>query len=478
MILRRVAGETQDIQGVRTRELELSRPSSLRSRIATLAAVLVTLAVGATALLSYVAVSGAMEDGEVLELEARTVALMRQTQYVLDTSGSDVEMLGILVDQFRTDNPGYRVAVSPGENQPFVGDPVPIDRFARKGQGPDWTQETFSNEWVSVLRDGDGVTIALARDTGGVLAQDNRLRATLMGIVGLGTLLAALSGSLIARSTLRPLERLRRSVDRVRDSNELEPIEVEGDDEYSRLAESLNETMASLNDSRVRQSQLVADAGHELRTPLTSMRTNIELLTMLHRSGQRTMMAEQELNDLEDDVTAQMEEMSTLIGDLVDLAREDVPQKEFEPERLDGVLADAVERVKRRRPDVEFRFRADPWVMDADSNALSRAPVNLLDNAAKWSPPGGVVRVSLRAAKRSAVLIIDDSGPGIPVEERTKVFERFYRAPESRAMPGSGLGLAITQQVLRRHGATIAVEESDDGGTRIRVVFPGRPVSE
>ncbi|EFK54453.1 HAMP domain-containing histidine kinase [Corynebacterium genitalium ATCC 33030] len=478
MILRRVAGETQDIQGVRSRELELSRPSSLRSRIATLAAVLVTLAVGATALLSYVAVSGAMEDGEVLELEARTVALMRQTQYVLDTSGTDVEMLGMLVDQFRTDNPGYRVAVSPGENQPFVGDPVPVDRFARKGQGPDWTQETFSNEWVSVLRDGDGVTVALARDTGGVLAQDNRLRATLMGIVGLGTLLAALSGSLIARSTLRPLERLRRSVDRVRDSNELEPIEVEGDDEYSRLAESLNEMMASLNDSRVRQSQLVADAGHELRTPLTSMRTNIELLTMLHRSGQRTMMAEQELNDLEDDVTAQMEEMSTLIGDLVDLAREDVPQKEFEPERLDGVLTDAVERVKRRRPDVEFRFRADPWVMDADSNALSRAPVNLLDNAAKWSPPGGVVRVSLRAAKRSAVLIIDDSGPGIPVEERSKVFERFYRAPESRAMPGSGLGLAITQQVLHRHGATIAVEESDDGGTRIRVVFPGRPVSE
>lgn len=478
MILRRVAGETQDIQGVRTRELELSRPSSLRSRIATLAAVLVTLAVGATALLSYVAVSGAMEDGEVLELEARTVALMRQTQYVLDTSGTDVEMLGMLVDQFRTDNPGYRVAVSPGENQPFVGDPVPVDRFARKGQGPDWTQETFSNEWVSVLRDGDGVTVALARDTGGMLAQDNRLRATLMGIVGLGTLLAALSGSLIARSTLRPLERLRRSVDRVRDSNELVPIEVEGDDEYSRLAESLNDMMASLNDSRVRQSQLVADAGHELRTPLTSMRTNIELLTMLHRSGPNTMMAEQELNDLEDDVTAQMEEMSTLIGDLVDLAREDVPQKELEPVRLDGVLADAIERVKRRRPDVEFRFRADPWVMDADSNALSRAPVNLLDNAAKWSPPGGVARVSLRAAKRSAVLIIDDSGPGIPVEERTKVFDRFYRAPESRAMPGSGLGLAITQQVLHRHGATIAVEESDDGGTRIRVVFPGRPVSE
>jgi len=85
------------------------------------------------------------------------------------------------------------------------------------------------------------------------------------------------------------------------------------------------------------------------------------------------------------------------------------------------------------------------------------------------------VRVSLRAGQRSAVLIIDDSGPGIPPEEREKVFERFYRAPESRSMPGSGLGLAIAAQVLERHGAVISIEDSDDGGARIRVIFPGKP---
>ena len=101
--------------------------------------------------------------------------------------------------------------------------------------------------------------------------------------------------------------------------------------------------------------------------------------------------------------------------------------------------------------------------------------MNLLDNAAKWSPPGGVVRVSLRSAQHSAVLIIDDSGPGIPPEEREQVFERFYRAPESRSMPGSGLGLAIAGQVLERHGASIDIGDSDDGGARIRVVFPGWP---
>lgn len=233
--------------------------------------------------------------------------------------------------------------------------------------------------------------------------------------------------------------------------------------------------MESLNESRVRQAQLAADAGHELRTPLTSMRTNIELLIMLHRTGQIAQVPLEELGELENDVNAQMEELSTLIGDLVELTREDDLHREFEPIRLDSVLTEAVIRVQRRRPDVKFMFHADPWVIDADRAALSRAPVNLLDNAAKWSPPGGVVRVSLRAAQRSAVLIIDDSGPGIPPEEREKVFERFYRAPESRSMPGSGLGLAIAGQVLERHGASISIEDSDDGGARICVVFPGRP---
>lgn len=476
MILRRVAGAGYELADQTPRELVIARPSSLRNRISSLSAAGVTIAVGATALMSFLAVSGASQENEILELESRTVALMRQAEYVSGQPGDNAEELAIVVDQFRADNPGYRVAVSPAENAPFVGDTVPVDKLARQGQQPDWSQETYGHEWVSVLRGSDGVTVALARDTSAVAGLQNQLKATLIGIVGLGTVLAALTGALLSRITVRPLERLRRSVDGVTETDELEPIEVVGEDEYGRLAESLNEMMESLKDSRVRQSQLVADAGHELRTPLTSMRTNIELLMMLHRSGQSTMMAEDDLRDLEDDVNAQMEEMSTLIGDLVDLAREDVSQKEFEPARLDEILAEALDRVQRRRPDVEFKFHADPWILDADAAALSRAPVNLLDNAAKWSPPGGVVRVSLRAAKRSAVLIIDDSGPGIPPEEREKVFERFYRAPESRAMPGSGLGLAITQQVLERHGATIAVEESDDAGTRIRVVFPGYPV--
>lgn len=460
-----------------TAEPEPARSSHIRGRIASFAAAGVTVVVGLTAAMAYLAVFGALEKNELAELNSRSVALMRETQVILNTENDPAQEFADLenaVAQFRTANPGYAVAVSPGENWPFVGDAVPVDKLARNGQVPDWSDETYGDQWVSVVRDKQGATIAVSRRTGAVAFMENRLQATLIGIVGLATLLAALTGALIARVTVRPLERLRTAVDEVTTSNELAPIDVIGDDEYGKLTDSLNRMMKSLQESRVRQSQLVADAGHELRTPLTSMRTNIELLLMLNRSGQAHTMPEEDLRDLENDVMAQLEEMSTLIGDLVDLSREEVPPNQFEPARLDEIIADALERVQRRRPDVKFKVRLDPWILNADTPALSRAPVNLLDNAAKWSPPGGTVRVSLRAAKRTAVLIIDDSGPGIPPEEREKVFERFYRSPEARAMPGSGLGLAITYQVLDRHGATVSIGESDDGGTRIRVIFPGR----
>lgn len=459
MILRRMSADGE-------RLLRHDRSSPVRGKIAAFAGAGVAAAVGATAVLSYFAVFGAMEEHELSSLNSRTVALTRQVQ---ETDGEELE--GI-VDKFRADNPWYRAAVSPAEHAAFIGDPVPVDRMARSGVPANWSRIEFGDEMVSVLRDDDGTTVAVAHNRSDFAHLKSRLKATLAGIVGFGTLLAALTGSVIARATMRPVGRLRRAVDRVSTEGTLEPIDVAGSDEYAKLTESLNAMMETLNESRVRQAQLVADAGHELRTPLTSMRTNIELLIMLHRSGRVAQVPVEELDELEKDVNAQMEELSSLIGDVVDLAREDDLQKEFEPVRLDSVLAEAVTRVQRRRPDVKFRFRADPWVMDADRAALSRAPVNLLDNAAKWSPPGGVVRVSLRAAKHSAVLIIDDSGPGIPPEERDNVFERFYRAPESRSMPGSGLGLAIARQVLERHGATISIGDSDDGGARIRVLFP------
>lgn len=439
-----------------------------------LASVGISVAVGTTSVITYFAVVSSLESLHKDELDAKALSLAT-TVSAQDPSDEELSKSMAL---FRATNPGYRAAVSPGENQPFIGDSVPVDAFTvgkATGNSQELTSFSSDGEWVSVVRDDAGRTVALARGRGTFEYYSGVLTGLLTGVVGLGILLSALVATLIAPATVRPIEKLRRSVERVTSTDDLKPIKVEGEDELAHLTVSMNEMMASLQESRIRQTQLVADAGHELRTPLTSMRTNIELLMMLYQAGKESEISDEDRRDLESDVLAQMEEMSTLIGDLVDLAREDSPMWSFEEVRFDTVLTEALDRVQRRRPDVNFQFRADPWVIDADRYSLSRAPVNLLDNAAKWSPPGGTVRVSLRAANRNAVLVVDDSGPGIPEHEREKIFERFYRAPESRALPGSGLGLAITKQTLDRHGAKIFVEDSDDGGTRMRVVLPGRP---
>lgn len=238
---------------------------------------------------------------------------------------------------------------------------------------------------------------------------------------------------------------------------------------------SRREVQAELAGLRIRQAEMLSNASHELKTPLTSMRTNVELVMQLFRQNRLDQLPEEERAALERDVLAQMQELSSLISDFSDMGREDAPGNVATEFRLDEVLEEALERTKRRRKDVSFFFSADPWVMHGDRDAMVRVPVNLFDNAAKWSPANGTVRISLTAAQTEAVLLVDDSGPGIPPAERDRVFQRFYRTTEARATPGSGLGLAITKQVLERHGCEVEVGESDDGGARIRVVFPGHP---
>ncbi|MBF4553092.1 sensor histidine kinase [Corynebacterium suicordis] len=236
-----------------------------------------------------------------------------------------------------------------------------------------------------------------------------------------------------------------------------------------------------MRDSTEKQRDLVADAGHELKTPLTSLRTNIEFLMMASRS-ETASLSQKDREDVERDVVAQIDEMSNLIGDLVDLAREDAAPAKEEMVSLEAVFMDSLERISRRRPDVHFDMHLIPWTVVGEEFSLNRAIRNLLDNAAKWSPPGGTVRVWMepifdaeRVDNPTAVEIrIADSGPGIPEEDRIKVFERFYRSIQSRSMPGSGLGLAIVKQVIVRHNGAIIADASDDGGALFRVVLPGK----
>jgi two-component system sensor histidine kinase MprB len=223
--------------------------------------------------------------------------------------------------------------------------------------------------------------------------------------------------------------------------------------------------LGALDASRHQQAQLVSDAGHELRTPLTSLRTNVEFLT------RAPTMPDADRTEVLRDINAQVEELTTLVGDLVELARQDETQPEPTEIRLDNLVARAVERARRRAPSLVFDVDLTAGSVRAQPPLLERAVLNVLDNATKWSPAGGTVSVRLRRHEHWT-LEVRDHGPGIAAEDIPKVFDRFYRAETARAMPGSGLGLAIVNQVVRTHDGTVAIERPADGGTLVRIELP------
>ena len=284
----------------------------------------------------------------------------------------------------------------------------------------------------------------------------------LFGIAGMIT--AGVAGWAVARNGLRPVRRLTIAAEDIARTERLAPIPVEGDDEVARLASAFNQMLASLAASRDRQRRLVADAGHELRTPLTSLRTNIDLLTQAGASLPDDARAE-----LLTDVRAQLEELSNLVGDLVELARDEPTAAVVATVELHEVLDHAVARVRRRAPTLTFSVSTDPWFVEGDAAALERALTNLLDNAAKWSPPSGTVQVALQ----QGVITVDDEGPGIAEADLPHIFERFYRSSDARAMPGSGLGLSIVAQVVERHAGTVEAGPAPSGGTRMTLRLPG-----
>ena len=300
--------------------------------------------------------------------------------------------------------------------------------------------------------------------------QDRVLRklGLLLAAVALGGVaLATGLGLLVARSALKPVEDLTRAAEHVATTEDLSatiPLPQGGSqrDELARLAASFNAMLAALAASRSQQRQLVADASHELRTPLTSLRTNIEVLALtdaLPEGDRRKLLA---------DVTAQIEELSILVGDLVELAREDGPKPEdLVDVRLDEVVDRAVERARRRAPALHIETELEPWVITGAPGLLERAITNVLDNAVKWSPPGGTVVVRLHQGE----IEVRDHGPGIDPADLPHVFDRFYRASSARSMPGSGLGLAIVRQVATAHGGSVAIEPADGGGTVVRLRF-------
>jgi two-component system sensor histidine kinase MprB len=349
---------------------------------------------------------------------------------------------------------------------------IPVDEDALGVAGDEgsayWEDVTVDGTHLRVFTFGyePGAAVQVARPLTEVDESLRRIGLVLLLIAAGGIVIAAGLGLVVARAALSPVRQLTETAERVSETQDLsERIEVSGNDELSRLAASFNTMLGALEESTRAQRQLVADASHELRTPLTSVRTNIEVL-----AGDR-MLPPAERSRLLSDVVEQLGEMTTLIAELIELARAEQMTAEPEEVRLDLLVENVVERARRNRPEVVYTLDLEPATVSGVPATIERAIGNLLDNAAKWSPAGGEVEVVLSEGR----LTVRDHGPGIADEDLPYVFDRFYRARDARGMPGSGLGLAIVRQVAESHGGDVVAERAEGGGTRMVFTLGSQP---
>jgi len=308
---------------------------------------------------------------------------------------------------------------------------------------------------------GSGRAVELSAPLDRVDQLLHRLLVVLMIVTAVGVVVAGVAGRVVAEAALAPVLRLRaaaRNVAAARRPGTRVP--VEGDDELADLATSFNDMVAALERSLDAQRTLVADASHELRTPLTSLRTNVEFL--LREPGM------EEYAPLLGELRDETEDLGSLVSDLIELARHEGDAESGVDVRLDELTATAVVRAQRRAPALSFVTDLQAVTVTGVAGRLDRAITNVIDNAVKWSPPGGSIEISVAGGE----LVVRDHGPGIDAADLPHVFNRFYRSGDAHRLPGSGLGLAIVRQVAEAHGGTVSAERAPDGGTRVRLWFP------
>ncbi|MFG2135270.1 sensor histidine kinase [Streptomyces sp. NPDC048650] len=449
----------------------------LRSRLAMLVAVAVAVAVAASAAACWLVTrdrltqqlddtlsSVKMNDSSVRDLityctgqplpgiqpTPYTVRLVSSSGYVCtapDKAKIPVQQADLLVAGRRLDNTLHTTRAKDGTEMRVATVPAPGS----------YTDSSGNPLAISVATPMDQVTQPL-----------NQLALVLLFVAGAGVLGAASAGLWVARTGLKPVDRLTDTVEHVARTEDLAVrIPVEGEDEIARLSRSFNSMTTALAASRDLQQQLIADAGHELRTPLTSLRTNIDLLVRSEQAGRPIPAADKAA--LLESVKAQMGELAALIGDLQELSRPARGHGAVEVVALHDIVESALARARLRGPSLTVTADLGPWYVRAERAGLERAVVNLLDNAVKFSPPGGSVEVSLADGE----LTVRDHGPGIPQDELPHVFERFWRSPSARSLPGSGLGLSIVARTAEQAGGAVRLRSADLGGTEAVLTLPG-----
>ncbi|MDI3256944.1 MAG: HAMP domain-containing sensor histidine kinase [Kyrpidia sp.] len=288
--------------------------------------------------------------------------------------------------------------------------------------------------------------------------------------VGMVVLAAAVS-FFAAKRIAGPLAEMTRSAERMT-AGELDVrTAVVGRDEVAGLGRALNQLAEALSRQEASRKTMTADIAHELRTPLATLKSHIEAFLdgVWEPDSARLRSCYEEI-----------ERLTRLVRDVEELAKLEAPDFRLQPEEVDlcGVAARAVDlyRPGYVQKGVELFFECGgPVRVTADGERLIQVMANLLSNALKATPPGGRVTVSVGSDAGRGVIRIQDTGKGIPPEEISKVFERFYRLEKGRSNgEGSGIGLTIVQRLVEAHGGRVWMDSEPEGGTTVRVELPAR----
>jgi two-component system sensor histidine kinase MprB len=454
---------------------------SLRARIAAAAGIAVGLAVLAAAVGVYLAVRSDLQ-GEIDQgLRQRAQAFtgpagagpasqppLGQPQGGFPTHVQPVPF-GAASGYVQFIAPTGTVEVPAGQgSSPRIAVDASDRAIAASGTGSALSDRTVKGTQLRVLTIGTGASgaVLIARPLSEMNKELSRILLLLVIVGVAGIALAAILGALVARVALAPVARFTKRTEALTGNLDLSRrLDVEGRDELARLASSFNTTLDALERSVEAQRQLIADAGHELRTPIASLRANIQVL------GEAERLPADEQESLRADIVSELDELTALVGDVVELARgAGRGDAEAEDVRLDEIVQGAVERT-RRRGDLHFELDLEPTLVRGQGERIVRAVSNLLENAHKWSPAGGLVEIGLHGG----VLSVRDHGPGFDEADLPFVFDRFYRADRARKLPGSGLGLAIVRQAAEACEGYAEAANAPGGGALLRVSF-GAPV--
>jgi two-component system sensor histidine kinase MprB len=344
-----------------------------------------------------------------------------------------------------------------------------VKAIARTGRGSFYQSVTVKGthlEMLTVASPKDHAAVEVALPLTEVDSVLHGLLITYALLVAAGVTLAGLIGTLVARAALRPIYRFTDRTEVVtRDLHTSVRLEGGGATELQRLAGSFNQTLDALERSIQAQRHLIADASHELRTPMAALRSNIQIFL------EAEALPPEERAELQEAIVAELDELTQLVADVLDLARGASPSDHIEAIELDVLVHEAITRARRRAPQLEFEAELEPTVISNAPERVARAIGNVIENACKWSPPDRPVEVTLR----DGVFRVRDYGPGFKPSDIAHVFDRFYRADESRRLPGSGLGLSIVRQAAEAYGGNALAKNAPDGGAVIEVVFGSRP---